>query len=291
MDWENIKYFLCLARSGTLTEAARQMNVQHSTISRRIARLELEHGSPLFQRSQEGYRLTSTGRGLLAQAEEVERAIQRITPPTAPDALSGVVRVGVTEGYGSFLIPPVLAGLARAHPELEVELIVEPRIIRLPRNEADIVINIDRPDRGPYLIQKLMDYELGLRASPEYLDRAGRPRTAAELTGHRFVSYLPSHGPARTLPSASGVPQAAPALMRSSSLNVQIALAEAGTGIAMLPDFSIRPGSRLEPVLPEEVRMRRSYWISASTELRQVARVRRVWEAIVAGARSRREAG
>lgn len=287
MDWENIKYFLYLARSGTLTEAARRMNVQHSTISRRIARLEKDHGGPLFIRAQDGYRLSSAGRQLLARAEAVERAVQEIAPPDASDAISGLVRVGVTEGYGSFLIAPVLEALGRDHPDLEVELIVEPRIIRLPRNEADILINIDRPERGPYLIQKLMDYRLGLYAAPAYLDRTGRPQRPADLGQHRFVSYLPRIGPAKAVPTIAEVPQAAPARMRSSSLNVQIAMARAGVGIALLPLFAL-PAEGLEPVLPEEITVRRSYWMSMPSEMRHVPRTRRVWEAIAAGARDRR---
>lgn len=286
MDWENIKYFLTLARSGTLTEAARRMDVQHSTISRRIARLEAAQGEQLFIRTQDGWRLSSAGRQLLSRAEAVERAVLAMAPRPLEDPVSGTVRVGVTEGYGSFLIPPVIRTLAAAHPELEVELIVEPRVIRLPRNEADILINIDRPERGPYLIQKLMDYGLGLYAAPDYLDRTGRPRSPADLPRHSFVSYLPNIGPARGVPSISAVPQAAQARMRSSSLNVQIALARAGVGIALLPDFSVAPPDGLEAVLPGEVRVWRSYWISAATEMRTVPRIRHVWEAIVAGARA-----
>lgn len=290
MDWENIKYFLTLARSGTLTEAARRMNVQHSTISRRIARMEVEHGEPLFLRSREGFELSGAGRRLLLRAEAVERAVRALEPPGPAATLSGTVRVGVTEGYGGFVIPPVLRDLSIAHPDLEVELIVEPRIIRLPRNEADILINIDRPERGPYLMQKLMDYDLGLYAAPRYLAEAGVPAGRAELRGHRFVSYLPNIGPAKGVPAISVVPQAAQARTRSSSLGVQIALARAGVGIALLPTYAAGADDALEPVLPGEVTVRRGYWISAPTELRQVARVRRVWDAIVAGAREWRPA-
>ncbi|MGA0542229.1 LysR family transcriptional regulator [Neotabrizicola sp. VNH66] len=291
MDWENIKYFLALARSGTLTEAARRMNVQHSTISRRISRLEIDQGEPLFLRAQDGYGLSSAGRRLLARAEAVERAVRAMEPRAPADGVSGTVRVGVTEGYGSYVIPSALRDLATAHPDLEVELIVEPRIIHLPRNEADILINIDRPERGPYLVQKLMDYDLGLFASPDYLMRAGRPGRAADLPGYRFVSYLPNTGPARGVPAISTVPEAPEAKTRSSSLNVQIALASAGVGIALLPLFAVQPEDGLERLLPEEVIVRRSYWISAPSEVRQLARVRCVWDAIVAGARSRRAAG
>lgn len=284
MDWENLKVFLELARAGTLTGAARQLGWQHSTVARRIARFELEMGKTLFTRAQDGYRLNRAGQALLGRAETAERAILALGGPEG-QAVQGVVRLGLTEGFASWLLPATLGDLAARHPGLELDLIVEPRVIRLPRNEADIVINIDRPERGPYRIRRLLDYDLSLYAAPAYLARMGRPQGRADLARHIFIDYRRAPGPAKGLPSAADLREAPPARLRSASLHAQIALVAQGAGIALLPRYALAGRPDLECLLEDQIRVRRSYWISMAEELRELPRIRAVWEALIAGSR------
>lgn len=164
-------------------------------------------------------------------------------------------------------------------------------MIKLLRNEADIVITIDRPERGPYVMQKLFDYELILFAAPSYLSVAGQPSRLSELRSHRFVTYVDDIDPAKGVPTISEVKQAGRAPLRSSSLNAQLAMTRSGAGITLLPTFAVQRSDGLVPVLPDQVRVRRSYWMTASTEVKSVARVSRVWDEIAADARKIRHRG
>lgn len=280
MDWDDLKYFLELSRTGTLTSAARRLEVQHSTVARRIARLEREQGGPLFVREPNGYHLNRAGQSLLVKAEAIAAAFARLHPENTGSAeeLTGMVRIGCTEGFATYLIAPCLAGLQKAHPGLIVDVLVKPRAVQLPRNEADIVINIDRPGRGPYVLSKLLDYRLGLFASAGYLARHGIPQRPTDLRDHHFVSYVAEMEPAKELPTAESVAHTRPAHLRSTSLVAQKAAVLAGCGIALLPHYMAAGEPALCPVLADQVTFPKTYYLSMAEEARGVARIAAVWK-------------
>lgn len=110
--------------------------------------------------------------------------------PSMGDGLSGQVRIGATEGYGTVMLAGQLTGLSRRYPHLNIDLLALPRAVRLSRHEADIVITLERPERGPFIITRLTDYVLRLYASPAYLDEHPPIRSREDLAEHRFVSYV-----------------------------------------------------------------------------------------------------
>lgn len=280
MDWDDLKYFIELARSGTLTVAARRLGVQHSTVARRIARLEREQGTALFIRNPDGYHLNGAGQKLLAQAEEIAAAFDRLRPDSSSQSehLSGVVRIGCTEGFGTYLFAPCLARLRAAFPGISIDLLVKQRPVQLSRKEADIVINIDRPERGPYLLSKLLDYKLGLFASRQYLAKNSAPSCTSDLSGHHFVSYIAEMEPAKDLATVETVPHTRPAQTRSTSLVAQKAAVLAGCGIAVLPLYVAVDEPDLHPLLSNEIVFRRTYYMSVAEEIRHVPRIAAVWQ-------------
>ena len=142
MDWDNLRYFLEVARAGRLTTAARRLAVDHTTVSRRLQALEKSIGLQLFLREPGGYKLTEAGRNLLPRVEAMESASVAIehSLPSMGDGLSGQVRIGATEGYGTVMLAGQLTGLSRRYPHLNIDLLALPRAVRLSRHEADIVI-------------------------------------------------------------------------------------------------------------------------------------------------------
>ena len=132
MDWDNLKFFLELSRAGKLTAAARRMGVDHTTVSRRIQALEKSLGLTLFIREQTGYSLT--GPGQLLQVEQMESASVRIEQslPDADEQLSGQVRIGATEGYGTVMLSRELGQLTGRYPHLHVDLLAMPRPCAFP---------------------------------------------------------------------------------------------------------------------------------------------------------------
>ena len=282
MEWDDLKYFLELARTGTLTAAARRLQVQHSTVSRRITRLERMQGTPLFTRSLEGYHLNRAGQKLLTQAEEIEAAFARIGAgrDVPADPLSGLVRIGCTEGFASCLIGPWLTAFRQAHPGITIDLLVKPRSAHLPRNEADIVINIDRPERGPYLISKLLDYRLGLFAAEPYLSSRTAPQRLADLKDHQFISYVAEMEPAKDLPTCESVPNTTRPVIRSTSLSAQKVAVLSGCGIALLPNYVGDNEPLLRAVLPDLVNFRKTYYMLMPEEARKVPRISTVWKSL-----------
>jgi DNA-binding transcriptional LysR family regulator len=291
MEWDDLRVFVELARAGTLTRAAARLDVRHTTIARRIRRLEQRIGAPLFLRERDGFKLSRRGAELWLEAARIDEAFARIAqdlPERAGD-VSGLVRIGCTEGFGTAVVAPMMGRLRARHPGLQIDLIVQPRPILLTRNEADLVVTIDRPERGDYVISRLTEYSLRLYAAPAYL--AARAPLAAldDLAGHALISYVDEQSPWRNVPTMSDIRMSAATVLRSTSILAQKAMARAGAGIAILPDFLVEPGDGLVPVLGESVVFQREFWTVMPQGLREVARVRRVAEALHEMMRAERE--
>lgn len=289
MDWDDLRHFAELARAGTLSAAAQRMGVTHTTISRRLQRLEQRIGEPLFTRSPQGYALTLRGEALWLEAQRIEAVFLRIGRqlPETPNSLSGLVRIGCTEGFGTQVIAPLVAGIQGQYPALRIDLIVQPRPILLTKNEADLVITIDRPERGPYAVSRLTDYSLHLYAASDYLRHAGTPVRPEDLAAHRLISYVGEHSPARDLPDVAQVAMPNAASIRSTSIIAQKAMVRAGVGIAVLPDFIVDDADNLACVL-DHVAFHRSFWMIVPTSLRETARIRVVADMIARMIREQR---
>jgi DNA-binding transcriptional LysR family regulator len=277
-DWNDLRSFLAIARSGRLTAAAARLQVEHSTLSRRLASLEQALKAKLFDRSPTGYTLTEQGLRLLPTAEEMERlalaAGERVGGSAA--SVEGTVRIGSPEGFGSYFLAPRIAGLKDRHPQLNVQLVAASAVFSLARRDADVVISVSRPPSGRLLVSKLIDYDLGLYAAPSYL-RLHPPITGTDaLCSHRFVSYI---GDLLTFPELDFLQHVAPdcsTSLESSNLVAQLRATLAGAGLCVLPAFLAREESGLVRVLPEEVSLTRSLWLIVHQDLGELARVRAV---------------
>ncbi|WP_404367208.1 LysR family transcriptional regulator [Marinobacter sp.] len=280
MDWNNLRYFLELSRAGRLTTAARRLGVDHTTVSRRIQTLEKNLGVQLFLRETSGYILTEAGRNLLPRVELMESASVEIEQelPQILDRLSGHVRIGVTEGYGTSLLAPQLTDFCQRYPHLHIDLLAMPRALRLSRHEADIAITLERPERGPYIITKLTDYVLQLYASRNYLQQHEKISRRGDLKNHRFVSYVDDLVFSRELLFLDEVGGSDDVGLRSTSILAQQEAVAAGAGLAILPAFAADPDSRLEVVLPGQIRFSRTFWMMMPEELKDIARVRVTWD-------------
>lgn len=281
MDWDNLRYFLELARTGTLVSAARRLAVDHTTVARRIQALEKEMDLALFSREAGGHRLTEAGRRLQPQAEAMEGAflaVERSAAPPSHAGLSGLVRIGATEGFGTVVLAPSLAQFAQQHPKLVIDLLAMPRLVHLSRREADIVISLERPARGPVVVTKLTDYVLRLYASRDYLARHQPIRTRDDLRGHTFISYVDDLLFSKELQYLDELYKPDSFALRSTSVLAQHCATAAGAGIAVLPAFIAQQDPRLARVLPEEANFTRTFWMSVPSETRNLARMKAVWD-------------
>lgn len=289
-NWNDLQAFLAVARTGRLTEAARSMAIEHTTLSRRITRLEAMLSTKLFDRRPTGYSLTADGAALLPRAEAMETtAVGILSNPADPrSVLNGTIRVGTPEAFGTYCLGDRIGALAGTHPGLTLELVAMPRAFSLSKREADLAIGLSRPPSGRLHAQKLTDYELGLYGSPGYIEDHGAPRDSAELARHRFVGYIDDLVFAPELEYfASTLPGLEPAV-RISNIITQMLATIGGAGLCILPCFMADPEPRLTRLLPESVRLIRSYWLVYHSDLRNSPRIKVVSKFISDTVRAKR---
>ncbi|WP_311220698.1 MULTISPECIES: LysR family transcriptional regulator [unclassified Acidovorax] len=285
MDWDNLRYFLELARCGTLAAAARRAGVEHTTVARRIQALEKQMGAALFARDAGGHRLTEAGRQLLPAVEAMEAAVLGVerAVPAQGGGPTGLVRVGATEGFGTLVLAPHLAKLTQKHPGLTIDLLALPRLLHLSRREADIVISLERPTRGSVIVTKLTDYSLYLYGQREYLARRPLIRTREDLRHHAFVSYVDDLLFTKELQFLDALHKPARFAFRSTSVTAQYEAVKVGSGLAVLPAFIADRDPVLDRVLPQEARFMRTFWMSMAAEAQHQTRIRAVWELLKSG--------
>jgi DNA-binding transcriptional LysR family regulator len=274
-DWNDLRYFLELSRQGKLVRAATRLQVDHTTVSRRITALEKQLDVRLFDKSPRGYQLTDAGLRLLPLAEEIEARSNRLYQDIAgKDArLSGTVRVSVPEALGSQVIAPRVVEFCREHPGIEIELIAETRRMSLSKREADIAINLARPESGRLIAWKLCDYRLRLYGAESYLSEHSPITCADDLASHAFVSYIDDLIEMPQLRFFESTIKNAHVVFRSSNVSAQFNAILTGTGLGIVHCFMAQSQKSLQMILPDLISVDRSYWLSVHEDLRHVARV------------------
>jgi DNA-binding transcriptional LysR family regulator len=286
-DWNDLPAFLAMARAGRLTVAARQLGVDHSTLSRRIAALEQALNARLFERRAAGFTLTPEGESLLGDAEAIETLTLRMNARLRADKglLSGSVRIGTPEGFGTYFLAPRLPQLGAAHPQLDIELVANPRSLSLSKREADVAISMARPGQGRVYAHKLVDYALGLYAAPAYLDRHPRIQSLHDLAPHRWVGYVEDLMWTAELDYLPMVAKSIVPRLRISNVISQMAALAGGAGLGVLPHFIARREPGLVRVLPDQVQLLRAYWLISHPDTRDLARIREATDFLIGAAR------
>lgn len=277
-DWNGLRAFLAIARTGRLTGAAARLQVDHMTLSRRIGALEQGLKAKLFDRSPQGYGLTEAGQRLLPIAEEMERLAlgAHETVGGSAASLSGSVRIGSPEGFGSYFLAPRISRLTERHPQLGIQLVATSAAFSLSRRDADLVIAVGRPQSGRLQATKLIDYDLALYAAPAYLERHPPIGGVADLRQHRLISYV---GDLLSYPELDVRDEIAPegaTALESSNLVAQLQATRAGAGLCVLPAFAVGAEGGLVRVLPDAVRFTRAFWLIVHQDLAGLARVKTV---------------
>jgi len=270
MQWDDLRFFLSVARAGQIGKAAPGLKADPTTVSRRIRRLERDIGQTLFVQNQGGQKLTPAGTALLARAEAMEHAVSGVDAADAGDP-SGLVRVSTSEGFGTWVIARELPHFAALYPGITVDLTASNGFLNPTKRETDLAIMLHRPRRGPLMVRRLTDYTLSLYASRGYL--AGSEEVArASLHRHRLIGYVPEQIYAPELDYFAELDPGREADLRSTSINAQYLMCLADGGLAILPDFIAAQDDGLVRVLPD-FSLRRSFWLAIHRDVRNIARV------------------
>jgi DNA-binding transcriptional LysR family regulator len=275
LNWNNLRVFLTLARTGNLSQAGRVLGVDHATVGRRLAALEYDLGTPLFERDHAGYRLNIHGRAIFAHVESMEASVLAATEQleSGGPAPSGRVRIATMEGIASLYLSEQFTRLRQLRPGIVIELVTSPRDIRISQREADIFLGFYQPFGDNLDIVKIGQFACHLYASPGYLAERGVPESVEALSDHVFVGYIDDLiqlNAVRWLEDAIVNPTIT---FHSSSMLSQMFAAAAGAGLVMLPVFSRPERFGLVQVLGNQLDVRRSVWMSTHQLLRRVPRI------------------
>lgn len=281
-EWDDVRFFLAASREGSLSGAARALNVDHVTVGRRIAAIEERLGAKLLTRTPEGLIATPAGQAILRQCEAMETSAFDIERLAAghDSQYGGRIRLTTTEVLATHVIVPELAALRDRYPQLQVEILTGVRLLDIARREAEIAVRPVKPTAQSLVCRKLGEFGFGLYASRDYLKRHGTPARRRGLTGHSLISYVgtPSagFGPLFMEESLEGAMIA----LRSNDKTVQAQAAAEGLGICELSCIFGDEYPGLVRVWPHEEPTMRAIWMVIHEDLRRAARIRLLSTAI-----------
>lgn len=270
ISWDDLQFFLAVVRERQLSRAARRLGTSHVTVSRRIDRLEQALNTRLFERNPRGYEPTAASLRLIETAERMEEAAAQL-PRDLGVSTSPLraLRLAMPEGFASLFSTHLLPDFVARFPQLSPEIIPMAQVLSLSRREADIWVTLDPFSGGPYRSQRLANYTLHLYATPDYL-AAHPPITCTEdLQRHRIIGYIEEMIFAPGLDYMREVHPTLRATVKSSSIFNQLAAVRNGLGVGILPYFIAgKYPAELQRVLPGQVHLIRSYWLTCHRDLR-----------------------
>lgn len=275
-NWNDLVFFLELARQARLMQAARRLKVDHTTVSRRISELEKDLAVRLFERKPDGFVLTEDGHRLLSIAEKMEVLGLSVveTIKATPSEPSGRVRLATMEGIAAYYLTEKLVDFNVLHPQILVELVTERHLINLTKREADVSLSFVPPVGQRLSVRKAGTFGLGLFVSAAYLSRRGKPKKVGDLPAHDFVDYILDLVAIPKVHWLLDVLEPEHVVFRSSSMAAQQNAIAAGRGIGLLPYFSAKTDQRLVPVLQEDVRVERELYVAVHEDIQFMGRVR-----------------
>jgi DNA-binding transcriptional LysR family regulator len=277
LDWEDVRYFVALARHGTLSASARALRVNHATVARRIASLETLIGRALFDRRAEGYVLTAEGKAVFEEASAMDEAAMSILRRRdARTELNGLVRLAAGRVLAERFLIDRLRAFHERFPAIDLEVIGGSRVVSLAKREADVALRYGSPKDSELVARRVATISFGLYASPGYRDKlnAGQPPA---FIGFDLESDFIAE--AKWLARRFGDQRFS---FRTNSQTTQAAAARAGYGVALLPRYLVATHEpdlvevSLGGRLPE-----RDVWLLVRRDLKDVPRVRAVTDYLV----------
>jgi DNA-binding transcriptional LysR family regulator len=237
LDWDDVRYFLAVARGGSLSAAARTLGVAQPTVGRRISAFERSLGARLFVAMPSGQTLSPTGQRMLAHAEQMERsALAAEHVASGRDVgLSGRVIITASEWLMRSVLGPLLAPLLLEHPALEIELLAEARHLSLVQREADLALRPSRFEQPEVVQRQIAVLAFGLYASDGYLARHGPPDFERQCAGHALIAMSRSLGKVPDVEWLPSIAAQARVVARSNGREPMATMAAAGIGLAVLP--------------------------------------------------------
>jgi DNA-binding transcriptional LysR family regulator len=275
VDWDAFQAFLAVARSGRISAAARRLDVQHTTVARRIAALEAELGVPLFYRTNSGYALTPHGRNAVAQAEAMEQAALAAAARAreGSGALGGLVRVALAPEFASHWLAPKLADFTAKYPQIDLQILVGTRERDLSRGETELSVQAPRPRQRNLVAVRIATTTTGLYAAKRLAPNGRWRVTNVEtLRGLPLLTYTQAFHLLQEARWFQPVLEGGHVCLETNSTHALIAAARAGVGVAVLPRFVARDEPELIAISDDVAT--HDVWLITHPEFRRDPKVR-----------------
>jgi DNA-binding transcriptional LysR family regulator len=280
-DWRLVRSFLAALDSGSLLGAARTLRSTQPTVGRHVAELEAQLGVLLFERTGRGLLPTPMALRLAEPARAMETAADQLARSVsgAEAGVSGTVRITASQPVACVLMPPVLAQMRQALPEIQVELVSSNEVSNLLRREADIALRMVRPTQSSLVARRIGAVPLGPYAHRDYLKRRGTPRKLADLLQHELIGGDRDQAVLRGFASFGHpvTPQAF--ALRTDDLMAAWEAVRAGLGVGFIADFVARTDPAVMALpLPMLKIPPLPVWLTVHREIRTSKRIRAVYD-------------
>jgi len=277
MDWDKLRIFHAVADAGSLTHAGDELHLSQSAISRQVRALEESLNATLFHRHARGLILTEQGELLFDATKAMMRRLEAATARIrdSEEEVFGELRVTTTIGFGTLWLAPRLPKLFDKYPDLNIDLMLDERVLDLPMREADVAIRMKEPSQADLVRKRLMSVEMCLMASRDYLDKHGTPQRPEDLSAHRLICQKPRSsqvGAGATLVQELMTYDISSRLTVNNYYGVLQAVLQ-NLGVGVLPDYLGRDFPQLGRVLPEIHSSEVPVYLAYPSELRHSRRI------------------
>lgn len=277
LNWNDLRYFLEVARKGRLLSAAKSLGVNHTTVSRRISALESSLQIKLFEQDENGFHLTTLGEGILPLAQQIEDVTEltKERVQLSGQTLSGNLRIGAPDGFGNSFLAEKITQFTIMNPNIQIELVPIPLTHNLLKRDVDLAITLEASDRKDILSKKITDYKLYLYTSKKYIEK--QPLNLAnieEIKKQPFASYIPDILYTDELDFNHYIGDQLNEVFQGSTVMSQYQFVAGGGGFGILPYFMAHNDPRFIRVLPEKFSFTRIYWLLIPIDLHRLASVR-----------------
>jgi len=279
-DWRLVRSFLAALDQGSLLGAARVLSASQPTIGRHIAELEAQLGVLLFERTGRGLLPTATALQLAESARAMDNAANELARNVSglEPGISGTVRITASQPVACYVLPPILAQMRLALPDIQVELVASNAVSNLLRREADIALRMVQPDQASLVVKRIAKVTLGTYAHRDYLRRRGSPKQPQDLLNHELVGSDRDEAILKGM-AGFGLPVTREAFaFRCDDLIAYWEAVRAGLGIGFIADYLAATDRDVVAVLPMIKVPPLPIWLTVHREIRTSRRIRAVYD-------------
>ena len=280
LSWDHCRSFLAVLAEGSLSAAARALQLTQPTLGRHVAELEQTLGVVLFTRSQAGLDPTDAALELKPHAEAMAAAAEALVRTASGEAAEdrGTVRITASEIMGTEVLPRILARFCARHPRIAIELVVSNLNDNLLRRQSDIAVRMAPPTQDALLQRRIGTIPVGLHARRDYLERHGTPESLADLAGHTLIGFDTETPAIQAVQRLGALPAREAFRLRTDSDIAQLQMIRAGIGIGGCQTLIARRDEALVRVLPKAFDFPLECWLAMHEDLGTMLRMRLVFD-------------